>query len=237
MIPKKIHYCWFGRNPMPDILLKCMASWEKYLPGYEIIRWDEDSYDVDKIPFTREAYQHKKYAFVSDYARFDILLGQGGIYMDTDVELLKPLDPFLQHQVFTGFEKDDLVAPGLILGAQSGQSVIAEMKAHYEKQDGFHPDRNAETVVAIMTALLAEKGLKLDNTFQEVDGTAVYPRDYFAPMDFQSNRLVTTDNTVSIHHYAGSWLSSREKVKVKMFQLLTNVLGAERFARLRKKIK
>lgn len=229
MIPKIIHYCWFGRNPQPEIIIKCLKSWQKFLPDYEIILWNEDNYNVEKIPFTREAYQHKKFAFVSDYARFDILEQHGGIYLDTDVELLKSLDDFLYHRAFTGFEKYDLVAPGLILGAEPSHSVISWMKSYYEKEGGFHPERNMITVVYIMTEYLKKQGLIPNNTLQEVEGLTVYPQEYFAPLNFQNNSLEITPNTASIHHYAGTWLSSKAAAKVKIYQLLNKALGEKLF--------
>lgn len=229
MIPKKIHYCWFGRNPMPEILLKCLESWKKFLPDYEIILWNEDNYDVEKIPFTREAYYHRKFAFVSDYSRFDILEQQGGIYLDTDVELLRSLDPFLRHSAFTGFEKEDLLNPGLILGAVPGHPVISWMKEHYEREPGFDPAKNMITVVYIMTEYLKKHGLVPNNTLQEIEGLTVYPTEYFAPLSFQNNTLKITPNTVSIHHYAGTWLSPKDAARVKLYQWLNKILGEKLF--------
>lgn len=237
MIPKKIHYCWFGRNPMPQIILKCIESWKLFLPDYEHLLWNEDNYDVNKIAYTSDAYKWKKYAFVSDYARFDILNKQGGIYLDTDVELLKSLNPLLENKAFTGFEKHDLVAPGLILGAVPGHPVIAYMKSYYEKQKGFHPEKNMETVVAIMTNYLTEKGLTPNNTYQVISDMVIYPTEYFAPMNFQNNKVTITDKTFSIHHYAGSWLSSTEIVKIKIYQYLNNALGEKYFLKLRNLLK
>lgn len=236
MIPKKIHYCWFGRNPEPPLIEKCIASWRKFLPDYEIIRWDEDNYDVEKIPFTKQAYIDRKYAFVSDYARFDILSSEGGIYMDTDVELIKTLDNFLHHEVFTGFEKKDLVAPGLIIGAVPHAAPVQFMKCYYEQKTAFSPN-DVETVVTVMTRYYVERGLRLDDTLQQVEETTIYPTEFFAPLDFQSSRLLVTERTVSIHHYAASWLSASEKIKVKAFQFFTNLLGEQKFSKLREKLK
>lgn len=118
MIPKTIHYCWFGGKPLPPLAIKCLESWNKYLPDYEIIEWNESNFPVNSIPYTKEAADKGKWAFVSDYARFYILYHNGGIYLDTDVEILKSLNPFLKHHSFSGFESKDRVAPGLILGAK-----------------------------------------------------------------------------------------------------------------------
>ena len=210
----------------------CIDSWTRFLPDYEIIRWDESNFDVHSIPFTSQAYEAKKYAFVSDYARFKILFELGGIYMDTDVELLKSLDAFLHHRAFTGFEKKDQVAPGLILGAEPHMPVIRYMQEYYENLPGYTPEM--DTVVAIMTKFLVSKGLRLDNTLQTVEETTVYPMEYFSPLNFQTNKLERTKNTVSVHHYAGTWLSGRQKFKVRLYQLLNSILGEENFKRLRK---
>lgn len=232
MIPKKIHYCWFGRNPLPDIVEKCIASWQKFLPDYEIIRWDEDNYDVRKNNFVRQAYSHKKYAFVSDFARFDILQEHGGIYMDTDVELLQNLDKFLIYPCFTGFESPILVNPGVIIGAEKRSQLIGYMKSYYELNDGFNPDK-IETVVSIMTDYLTSNGLKLNNKLQKIQDVTIFPTEYFAPLGFQTGKLNITDNTVSIHHYAGSWLSTRDKIKITLYRIFNNLLSDEIFTKVR----
>lgn len=237
MIPKKIHYCWFGRSPQPEIIKKCIASWRKFLPDYEIILWNEENYDVEKIPFTKDAYQYKKFAFVSDYARFDILEKYGGIYMDTDVELLKSLDDFLHHKAFTGFEKSDLVAPGLILGAEANHPIISWMKNHYEKEKGFNTNENMITVVYIMTEYLKKHGLLPNNSLQEVMDITIYPMEYFAPLNFQNSTLQITDKTVSIHHYAGTWLSPSTLFRVKIYQFLNRIMGEKLFKFVRNLIK
>lgn len=227
MIPKKIHYCWFGRSPMPEILLKCLESWKKFLPDYEIILWNEDNFPVDKIPFTRDAYLHRKFAFVSDYARFKILYEEGGIYIDTDVQLLKNLDSFLNHKSFTGFEKRDQVNPGLIIGSTPKNSVLWDMMNYYENSQ-FDPNKMI-TVVHIMTEYLKKHGLVPNNTLQEVQGITVYPTEYFAPLNFQNNTLQITPQTVSIHHYAGTWLSPKDAARVKLYQWLNKILGEKLF--------
>ena len=135
IIPKIIHYCWFGGNPLPPLAKKCIASWKKYLPDYEIRQWDESNYDVNKIPYIKEAYAAKKFAFVSDYARFDILYNYGGIYFDTDVEIISPLDCIISAGSFMGCENKATpgatpnklgVAPGLGLGVNPGRGRIRE---------------------------------------------------------------------------------------------------------------
>ena len=124
MIPKKIHYCWFGNNPLPESVQRCIESWKKYCPGYEIIEWNEGNYNINKIPFIEKAYKEKKYAFVSDYARLDIIYNEGGIYLDTDVELIKNIDPLLEHSCFLALESCGAVATGLGFGSIKKHSFI-----------------------------------------------------------------------------------------------------------------
>lgn len=212
MIPKKIHYCWFGRNPLPESAQKCIASWRKFLPGYEIIEWNEDNFDVNSIPYTAQAYADKKYAFVSDYARFKILYEQGGLYFDTDVEVIRPMDDIIATGPFMGFEKNlqtqkdnkaPGVNPGLGLGASPKMPIYAEILDFYGKKDFNIADG---TVVSHTTAILKRRGLVDENCKQEVAGLTIYPTDVFCPMDSTSGLTEITDSTVSIHHYSCSWI-------------------------------
>ena len=133
-IPHIIHYCWFGRNPKSELVLNCIESWKKYLPGYEIREWNEDNYDVTQVNFVKEAYENQKWAFVSDYVRFDVLYQFGGIYFDTDVELLKPIpEEILAKRAFTGFESTKLISPGLVMGSIKGLNLISEILEEYQK--------------------------------------------------------------------------------------------------------
>src|SRR6187402_3325286 len=161
MIPKTIHYCWFGKGKMPKLVNKCIESWKKHLPDYEIKEWNEDNFDVNIIPFTTEAYKSKKYAFVSDYARFKILYDEGGIYLDTDVEVFRNFDNFLDNETFTGFETIERVNPGIIMGAQKCNTFMKEMfesynNCHFIKKDGSF---NTETVAQKITSILIKSGL------------------------------------------------------------------------------
>lgn len=212
MIPKTIHYCWFGRNPLPDSAQKCIASWHKYLPDYEIIEWNEDNFNVNSIPYTTAAYAAKKYAFVSDYARFKILYEHGGLYFDTDVEVIRSMEDIISDGPFMGFEKNlqtqkdnsaPGVNPGLGLGANAKMPIYAEILDFYE-----HKNFNIEdgTVVTHTTSILNKKGLIDENIKQKVAGVIVYPTDVFCPMDSTSGEIEITNNTVSIHHYSCSWI-------------------------------
>lgn len=231
MIPKVIHYCWFGRNPLPPLAVKCIESWKKYLPGYEIKEWNEDNFDVNIIPYTREAYEARKYAFVSDYARFYILYHHGGLYFDTDVEVIRPMDDIVERGAFMGCENEagqgagataPAVAPGLGLGCNPGQGLYAEILELYsglrfKRADG---GLNLKTVVEYTTELLVSKGLKNVNEKQCIADVQIYPKEYFCPMDYETNKLDITTNTRSIHHYAASWINWKIKLKIILGKIM-----------------
>lgn len=235
MIPKILHYCWFGHNPFPPIIEKCLATWQEILPDYEIKRWDESNFDVYQNTYIKEAYDNKKYAFVSDFARFDILYKEGGIYLDTDVEVLKPFDIFLENKMFTGFENEKSVAPGLILGAVPEMDLIKTLRDHYKDKSFLYPNGmfNTESVVAIMTKLLQKKGLVLNGKYQNIEEMIIYPVEYFSPKGYDTGKLLITDNTYTIHHYAGSWLSTKDLIKIKLHQILNKFLGPKLFQKFR----
>ena len=213
MIPKIIHFCWFGDNSLPELALNCIASWKKYFPGYIIKKWNEENYDIRKIQYISEAYDAKKYAFVSDYARFDILYQYGGIYFDTDVEVIKSFDPILNNGGFMGFESRGEVAAGLGIGCSAGLSIIYQILKFYEKLHFFNSDGtyNLKTVVEYVTAILRENGLREENTIQVLNGFFIYPTEYFAPKNYMTGVIEITKNTYSIHHYDGSWLNVHMK--------------------------
>lgn len=215
MIPKIIHYCWFGRGPLPELAQKCIASWKKYLPDYEIKEWNEDNFDVNIIPYTAEAYKAKKYAFVSDYARFWILYQYGGIYFDTDVEVIRPIDDIIYRGNFMGFETDASkdgsdaasVAPGLGMGVNPGLGIIKKMLDFYEgRHFEFIPGGIGQlTIVHITTEVLLKAGLKQQHGIQQVNDMWIYPAEYFCPINLKTGRIHVRPNTRTIHHYAGTW--------------------------------
>lgn len=229
-IEKKIHYCWFGGNPLSDMAQRCIASWEKYCPDYEIIQWDETNFDVTANPYTNEAYQAKKWAFVSDYARLHAIYHQGGIYMDTDCELLKPIDDFLEEEAFSGFENKESV-PTAIMGGQKGHPMYHYLLSYYENRYFKGADNLADetTNVDIITKMLLDKGLVLNNQKQTVEGFTLYPLEYFCPKDPFTGELRTTENTHAIHHFDGSWVDEEKKqlrkVKHRLCQLLGKRIG------------
>lgn len=201
MIPKKIHYIWFGRGEMNDRAKLCLDSWKKNLPDYEIIEWNEDNFDVNMCDFTRQAYEAGKWAYVSDVARLWVLYHEGGIYMDTDVEVYKPLDEFLNEEAFTGFE--DVHYPvTATLGAEKGNPIIKLMLDYYMCRDFVAYENwtdyitNQETNTCIMSNILAMMGIDRDkNEEQHIKHFSVYPRWYF----------FTKDEGWTYHSFNGSW--------------------------------
>ena len=227
MIPKIIHYCWFGRNPLPELAKRCIASWRKYLPDYEIREWNEENFDVNKIPFTADAYKQKKYAFVSDYARFWILYKYGGVYFDTDVEVICPMDDIIGRGNFMGFEVDPdgdnlpgryaprycfCVNPGIGFGISKGHPFMKRMLEKYKSMVFQTPTPPwGKTVVAYTTEALMKDGLRGIKGIQQVGDIIIYPHDYFAPINLISSRLHVTPNTHTIHWYMGSWSGKDDK--------------------------
>ena len=222
MIPKIIHYCWFGGNPLPELAERCIASWRKFLPDYEIREWNEDNFDVNIIPYTAEAYKQKKYAFVSDYARFWILYRYGGIYFDTDVEVIRPMDDIIARGNFMGFEQDPdgkntpgkyaprycfAVNPGVGFGISKEHPFIHKMLETYQDLvfNGGNMSPWLKTIVAYTTEALMEEGLQNKKGIQQVGDITVYPHEYFAPIDVITERLHITPITYTIHRYMGSW--------------------------------
>lgn len=227
MIPKVIHYCWFGRNPLPDSAQRCIASWKSFFPDYEVRRWDETNFEINSIPYISEAYNASKYAFVSDYARFVILYHYGGLYFDTDVEIIRPFRSILERGSFMGREAgtNGKVAPGLGLGFEPGNSLLYEIIQKYKTLHFLNNDGslNQKTVVDYTTELLIDRGLIMDDTIQEIDSVTFYPTEYFCPMDSTTGIIRVTPNTVSIHHYDCSWLNHKT-IKWKL-HLLKNYVN------------
>lgn len=238
MIPKVIHYCWFGRNPLPKSAQKCIASWRKFFPDYEIKEWNEDNFDVNIIPYTQQAYVAKKYAFVSDYARFWILYNYGGLYFDTDVEVIKPMDDIIERGPFMGIEvpgkglRVPKVAPGLGLGVAPRNGLYMTLLNEYAKLNFLNEDGslNQKTIVSYTTDVLTEQGLQPIDDIQEVAGIWIYPADFFNPLDSLTGRLKTTENTRSIHWYMNSW-SDRSRL-YKWLSKLSHRLFGNRLRRL-----
>ncbi len=212
-IPKVIHYCWFGRGEKPALAKKCIKSWEKYLPDYKIVCWNEDNFDVSQNKYAKEAYDAGKWAFVSDYVRLKVMYEEGGIYFDTDVEVIKPLDDILENGGYMGFDGNGIVSTGLGFAAEKGNPLIEAFLKDYDDisfvlPDGSYdikpcPERNTETAVKL--------GLDTEIKDQVFMGIHLLPEDYLCPMKYYTGKKVITKNTHSIHHFCASWTSKRAK--------------------------
>ena len=236
MIPKVVHYCWFGGNQLPDDAKKCIESWRKFFPEYEIKEWNERNFDVNCCDYVKEAYAAQKWAFVSDYARFWILYHEGGLYFDTDVEVIKDMSDIIAKGAFMGCETDNKYAPGLGLGANPGLGLYKEILDYYEKIHFFIEGNTTETVVTHTSKILKSHGWVGNGEIEQIEGVTIYPPEYFCPMDYKTGKLDITPNTRSIHWYTASWQSSYSKAKTKLQQLLGPSLTSE-IIDLKKKFK
>ena len=218
MIPKRIHYCWFGRGEKPDSVKKCIASWRKFCPDFEIVEWNEENCEYLAVPFMAEAYQEKKYAFVSDVMRLLVLEQYGGVYFDTDVEVVRDITPLLGDEGFIGFENDQYVASGLTVASVAHHPVIQAMIEEYKTLHFVRPDGSITPVGCprLNTAVLERFGLIRNGQEQIVSGIHVYPADYFNPLDSATGKLTKTANTYSIHWYSMSWMPKPKRLKVKL---------------------
>lgn len=243
MIPKVIHYCWFGNKPLTKMSKKCIASWKKYCPDYIIQEWNEGNFDIESCEYVKEAYRAQKWAFVSDYARFKILYEHGGIYFDTDVELVKPIEEIICKGAFMGIEQVDssinggiAVAPGLGLAVAPRHNLYKELvemykKLHFQNADGTY---NLKTVVDYTTECLTCHGLKAEDSIQQIEEIFIYPKEYFNPCNMDTGKVVLTDKTVSIHHYAASWVDGYSLFRGKVYNVLYCVLGKKNTEKIRK---
>lgn len=233
MIPKIIHYCWFGGNPKPKMAEKCIASWKKYCPGWEIIEWNEANFDVNQNGYTKMCIEQKKYAFLSDYVRLKVVAEHGGVYFDTDVELLKPIDELLENEAFFGFETPEYVASGLGFGSVAHGTVIDAMLREYDELlDGTQGVRMCP---ALNTAALEKLGLVRDGSKQTVAGALILPADYLNPYESTTGRLNKTKNTISVHWYSASWMNWRKKLRSAITRPLHRIFGEDCFKWLKKR--
>lgn len=217
-IPKKIHYCWFGKNKMSKLMLKCTESWRKHQPDYELILWNEDNFDVAMNNYVKEAYEKKKWAFVSDYARLYALYHYGGIYLDTDMEILQNLDGFLVHSMFLGMEDSSHISMGII-GAKVGHPWIENLLDLYSQRNFVLSDGKLDftTIVSFINNEAYKIGFEPKSCFQVLAGDIhVFPEKYFYPMSAHGIKNKYSDQTFTIHHFAGSWLPASEKLKIQL---------------------
>lgn len=209
---KTIHYCWFGKNKMEDNVLSCINSWQKHFPNYQVKVWNENNFDIKCCEYVKEAYQSKQYAFVSDYVRLYVLYHEGGLYLDTDYEVLKNFEDLLNEELVLSFEKEGKIQTCMIYAKKNNQLIKKIMEyyhtTHFLNYDGTF---NTKTNVDIITDYLFELGLIEKDSYQQLENIKIYPTEYFCPFDFETGKLNMTSKTVGIHNFAGSWLTNDQK--------------------------
>lgn len=216
-VPKIIHYCWFGPNPIPELELKCIASWNLSFPNYKFMFWNEKTFNISDNSFAREAYENKHYAFVSDYVRTKVLFDFGGIYLDTDVEVLRSFDKLIKKEVsFIGFETHSQLGTA-VMAFSKGHEIMKIFLNSYINNNFIskNGDLNRIANVTILTDVLSKKGLRLDGSFQEIKDVNVYPREYFYPKKKSDYEFEISSQTISVHKCSNSWMTEKQKKRGK----------------------
>lgn len=230
MIPKVIHYCWFGEKEKPKDVLKCIASWKKFCPNYKIVEWNESNYNVQENDYLKYCYDNKKWAFLSDYVRLAIVCKYGGIYFDTDVELVKNPDELLNYEAFYGFETDEFVATGLGFGAMPEHTTIKSMLLEYDVlMKKGRENYTVQSCPQLNTKALIKHGLITNGKKQMVGGAIILPIEYLNPYDDPTGVLKRTENTIAIHWYSKSWLDRKTVLKSKLTQPFHRAFGKDCF--------
>lgn len=229
-IPKVIHYCWFGKGKLPALAEKCIKSWEKFCPDYKIVCHNEDNFDISQNRYAKEAYDAGKWAFASDYARLKVLYDEGGIYFDTDVELIKPIDELIEDGGYMGFDDNGVISTGLGFACEKGNELVGALLEDYDGisfklPDGTFdltpcPDRN--------TKVMESLGMDISNQNQVFMGIHMLPEDYLCPMKYYTGKKKITKNTYSIHHFCASWTSSTAKRTL----FVKRLVGVRMYAKL-----
>lgn len=234
MIPKIIHYCWFGGNELPKLAADCISSWRKFLPEYEIIEWNEKNFPIEDFPFARAALENKKFAFASDVCRLYALKEVGGVYMDTDVEVLRSLDTFLDDAAFSGFENDDFVPTGIMASEKNGKWV-SELLDYYVGRSFTKSNGELDTLsnTFIITKMMKEKGFVMNNKKQSIEGyVTFFPNDYFCPKSYKTGSIDLTENSYCIHHFAKSWIPFKYKWRNILKMRVMNIFGYKNVQKL-----
>jgi hypothetical protein len=234
MIPKIIHYCWFGGNPLPEFAQKCIDSWKKHCPDYEMTLWNESNFDVSAVPFTAQVASVKKWGFIVDYVRAYAVYNRGGIYLDVDVELLRPFDgAMLRNKCFCGFESEKFAAPGLIFAGEKECVVAKEVMDFYSSYNFIKADGELNLTASprIFTGILLKYGLKQKNIYQKFGEFTAYPTEYFCPKDVVTGILKITKNTYAVHHYNASWVPLADAEAHKRRQKMFSLFGDNIFSR------
>ena len=227
LIPKVIHYCWFGKGPMPQSVKRCIASWKTYCPDYRIICWNEENFDYSEFLYTRQAYEEKKWAFVSDVARLKVVFENGGIYLDTDVELIQSLDSLLKFKSFWAFENNKHIATGLGFGAEKGNKYVKAILDDY--RDKSFLDDNGKIIslpcTDLNTKVFKEAGVNINNKTQIIDNNIFLSTEYMCPIDYETGKVNITDKCISIHHYDSSWHTKKDNFLYKIGKITRKYLG------------
>lgn len=229
-IPKVIYYCWFGRGELPKLAQKCIKSWEKYCPEYKIVCINEENFDINENRYAKEAYAAKKWAFVSDYARLKVLYDNGGIYLDTDVEIIKPLDELIQENGYMGFDDSGIISTGLGFACEKGNELVGAFLKDYDDISFILPDGTYDLMPCPIrnTEVLKKLGMDVnirDQIFMEI---RMLDEDYLCPVKYYSGKKIITKNTYSIHHFCASWTSATSKRTV----FIKHLIGVELYNKL-----
>lgn len=230
-----MHYCWFGKGEKPDIVERCIKSWKEKLIDYEIIEWNENNFDIRSNKYVKEAYNSKKFAFVSDYVRVYALYNYGGIYLDTDVEVFKKFDDLLDNDSFWGYEQENYIATSTI-GSKKGNKLIKDFLNSYKEREFIKEDGTFDdlTNVAIITKILESYGLNRNGEYQKIHGIATfYPQTYFSPYDYINCRKLITDKSYCMHHFYKSWLPISTRIKGNIKEIIAKFIGGENIYRIR----
>jgi mannosyltransferase OCH1-like enzyme len=216
-IPKIIHYCWFGGNPIPENQAKYIEGWKKILPDYEFKLWNEENFDISSVKFTQQVASARKWGFIVDYVRAYAVYNFGGIYLDTDIEVIKRFDDLLDTNCFAGFENETCIAPGLIFAGEKGCEIALEIMNFYKDYDFIKSDGslNLTTSPRIFSQILLKYGFQANNSYQKLKTITIYPIEFFSPKSFKTGIVTITKNTYSIHHFEGSWLSEKGHKEIK----------------------
>lgn len=235
MIPKKIHYCWFGGNPKPQNVINYIETWKKHCPDFEITEWNESNFDISKNRYCKEAFESNKWAFISDVARLWALYYEGGIYMDTDVEVIKSLEELLNNEVFFGFETPDFIGTNIIGSCKGNEFVFSLLKA-YDDRHFINADGTLDTTTNVSATTNTAKtiGLVLNGNQQTMNGVTLYPQEYFCPYDYTTGRMTKTMQTYSIHWNAQTWVSPIKRIRSKITKIFHRLFGVNCFKWLKR---
>ena len=228
-IPKKIHYCWFGGKEKPELMKKCIESWKKYCPDYEIIEWNETNFDTNINNYVKEAYEHKRYAFVADFARLWVVNKYGGIYLDTDVELIKNIDDVLQYKAFFASEDNICINTGLGFGSEKKNKILKGLIEDYNISHFIQENGNQDkTTCPVRNTKIIKKYIVSDGDFSKrfiENDICYFSKEYFCPLDYETKKLSITNNTYAIHWFNGSWITTSDKIKIKIGKILKKLLN------------